>query len=90
MGKTISDILGFNFDPGAFAGAATGLSDAVVKNNIRRVKECTDQMLDGDAYMPEIDIKEVYEYLRACYQAKVAPLNVSIDKRQLRTLCYGL
>lgn len=90
MGKTINDILGFNFDPGTFAGAAAGLSDTVVKSNIQRVKECTDQMLDGDIYMPEIDIKEVYEYLRACYQAKVAPSNVTIDKRQLRTLCYGL
>ena len=91
MGRSIDNILGFHFDPSAFAGtAANSLSDAIVKSNIQRLNECTNQMLDGDGFISDIDITEVYEYLRACYQANVAPDKVSIEKRQLRVLCYGL
>lgn len=91
MGRGIDNILGFHFDAGAFAGTAKGsLSDTVVKMNIQKVKDCTGSMLDGGDLLPEADLREFYEYLRACFDAKVPPEDVTASRQQLRSLSYAM
>lgn len=92
MSRFSSILSSFAFDPQAYADSISkGLDGSQVKKNISRLNAVTKalEQYDDDA-VSDLDIKEIYEYIRVCFLSGIDPQDVALNKKQLRALSYAM